>query len=83
MSEGTEQPLKLGDRIALRPKEVAKALGISDRTLRKWMRDEGLPSFRVGDSVFIPSADLQHWMQERISSEQVAEEIAGEILRGF
>ncbi len=72
---------QLDTRLALRPAEAAEALGISDRTLRKWMRDEGLPYFRLHGAVCIPVAPLQQWMAERITSQHETDEIAEEILR--
>jgi DNA-directed RNA polymerase specialized sigma24 family protein len=56
----------LADRLALRPKEAAEALGISDRTLRTWMRD-GV-------------SDLHEWMEERIEAERSLDELVDEVL---
>ena len=79
-SDAPEQPLHLADRLALRPKEAAEALGVSDRTLRKWMRDEGLPYFRVDGAVRIPVGKLEEWIADRLSSQRRSEDIAEEIL---
>ncbi len=54
----------LTPRIALRPKEAAEALGVSDRILRKWMRDEDLPFLRVAGVVLVPIAGLEEWLVE-------------------
>ena len=54
MDRGGNQP----PRLALRPKEAAEALGVGERTLRGWMRDEGLPFARVGGAVLILRKDL-------------------------
>ncbi len=70
-------------RLALRPGEAARALGVSDRTLRKWMRDEGLPYLRVGGAVLIPRAQLEKWMAERVTGEQQTDALVEEILDGF
>ena len=67
-------------RIALRPKEAADALGISDRTLRTWMRDEELPFLKVAGVVLIPREELKRWLRERIEREKRAEALAEEIL---
>ena len=66
--------------LALRPKEAAAALGVNERTLRKWRRDEGLPYFQLDGAVLIPLAELERWMAERVTSRQTADEIADEIL---
>ena len=81
--KSSEAPIltPLSDRLALRPKEAATALGVNERTLRKWRRDEGLPYFRLDGSVLIPLAELQRWMAERVTSRQTADEVAEEILR--
>ena len=69
------------ERIALRPQEAAEALGVSGRTLRAWMRDEGLPYARVGGTVIIPRVELEEWIAERVASRRSSDEIAEEILR--
>ena len=68
------------ERLALRPKEAAEALGISDRTLRTWMRDEELPFLRVAGLVLIPREELERWLGERVEREKRAEALAEEIL---
>ena len=76
-----EQAADLTRRLALRPREAAEALGVSERTLRAWMRDEGLPYLRVGGAVRIPVAELGKWMAQRVASRRSAAEIASAILR--
>ena len=73
----------LSARIALRPREAAAALGVSDRTLRKWVRDEGLPYFKLDGTICIPVADLERWMADRRQSTHRSDEIVDEILRDF
>lgn len=68
------------DRLALRPREAAEALGVSERTLRKWMRDEGLPYFRVDGAVRIPVGKLEEWITDRMASQQRCDDVATEIL---
>jgi excisionase family DNA binding protein len=76
-----ESSLTRFPRLALRPKEAAEALGISERTLRKWMRDEGLPYFRVDGAVCLPTAEVEQWMLERTASQPTSDEIAEQILQ--
>ena len=76
-----ETCLDLTDRLALRPAEAATALGIGERTLRKWMRDESLPYFRVDGAVRIPVGDLRVWMSERLQSQRRTDDVAEEIVR--
>lgn len=72
---------RLADRLALRPAEVAQALGVDERTLRRWQRDEGLPFARVGGAVLFPVAELREWLAKRLVSEQRADALADQILR--
>ena len=71
----------LANRLALRPKEAAEALGVSPRTLRKWMRDDALPYFRVDGTVRICVVDLQRWMADRMESQRNVDAIVDEVLR--
>lgn len=75
------EPLCLSDRLALRPAEAAKTLGICERTLRSWMQNEALPYLRLGGSVLIPVGELRAWLAERIGATRTADAIADEILR--
>ena len=67
-------------RIALRPSEAAEALGISERTLRKWMRDCELPCVRIDGVVLIPRAGLEGWLRERSDATERTAALATEIL---
>ena len=80
--EGAAPTVSQG-RLALRPSEAAQALGVSERTLRKWMRDEGLPYVRVSGVVLIPRAQLEKWMADRLAGERRTDELVEEILDGF
>ncbi len=75
-----QQRLDLASRLALRPAECAVALGVCERTLRRWIRDEGLPFFRVERGVFIPRAELESWMAKRLESQPTTDKLAEEIL---
>ena len=70
----------LANRLALRPTEAARALGICERTLRQILPE--LPHVRVGGAVLLPVEGLQAWLRERATTERKrADEIADEILR--
>ncbi|HUY88703.1 MAG TPA: helix-turn-helix domain-containing protein [Pirellulales bacterium] len=55
--------------LALRPREAAKALGISPRLLWQLTHDGEIPCVRVGSgkrrTVLYPVADLQAWLSRR------------------
>jgi excisionase family DNA binding protein len=58
----------LADRLALRPKEAAEALGISERTLRQLLPE--LPTVRRGNIVLVPVAGLREWLREESEAER-------------
>lgn len=55
--------------LALRPREAAKALGISPRLLWQLTHDGVIPCVRVGGgqrrTVLYPTAALQSWLQQQ------------------
>jgi len=58
------------ESLALRPREAAKALGISARTLWGLTAPRGpIPCVRIGvgkrQSVLYPTADLQAWLTQQ------------------
>ena len=72
----------LATRLALRPKEAAEALGISERTLRQILPE--LPHVRVGGVVLLPVEALRAWLTDQAKtracrSTKMAEEILSEI----
>jgi len=52
--------------LALRPREAAKALSVSPRTLWEWTRTGVVPCVRIGSgkrqTVLYPLVDLQAWL---------------------
>jgi hypothetical protein len=74
--------LALSERLALRPREAAAALGLSERALRSLL--PRLPHFREGAAVLIPVDGLRRWLEERARAEReglasVEEEFAARI----
>jgi len=59
----------LSSPLALRPREAAKALGISARLLWQLTKDGQVPCVRVGSgkrqTVLYPLADLQAWLSAK------------------
>jgi excisionase family DNA binding protein len=55
--------------LALRPRDAARLLGISPRTLWEWTRAGIVPCVRVGTgkrrTVLYPVADLQTWLSRQ------------------
>jgi excisionase family DNA binding protein len=58
--------------LALRPREAAKALGISPRLLWQLTHDGHIPCLRVGSgkrrTVLYPVADLQAWLTRQVEA---------------
>ena len=56
-------------RLALRPREAARLLGVSERTLWQWTRDGLIPAARIGNGkrrvVLYATADLQDWLSRQ------------------
>jgi len=48
--------------LALRPREAAAALGISERTLWAWTKQGTIPHVRQGKAVLYPTAALARWL---------------------
>jgi len=52
-------------RLALRPKEAARALGISERLLWSLTNRGEVPHLRMGRAVVYPVHALRDWLAER------------------
>ena len=56
------------ERLALSPAEAAKAVGVSERTIRKNLHK--LPHARIGNRIVIPVDSLKEWLREQARNEQ-------------
>ncbi len=75
-----ETPPDLSTRLALRPAEAARALGISERTLRAML--PRLPVVRSGGLVLITLEALRDCLRERaLASAKDAENLVEGLLR--
>ena len=54
--------------MALRPKDAARAMAISERLLWEWTRNEGLPHVRIGNVVLYPVDCVKRWLDERANA---------------
>lgn len=52
-------------RLALRPKDAAKALGIGERLLWSWTSQKLIPHVRIGKAILYPVAELERWLSEQ------------------
>jgi hypothetical protein len=55
-------PERVIEPLALRPRDAARALGISERLLWDWTRTEGVPHVRIGNVVLYPVEVLKNWL---------------------
>ena len=60
--------LALADRLALRPAEAARALGLSERAFRALLHK--LPHVRVGGAVLIPIDSLRAWLAQQAKARE-------------
>jgi excisionase family DNA binding protein len=65
--------------LALRPREAADALGLSERKLRELLPE--LPTVRRGRIVLIPVEPLRRWLREESETERArGDKVVAEIL---
>ena len=64
---GHEDRFRKGDRLALRVKETAVALGVSERTLRQHLPE--IPHLRLGSAVVVPVDSLREWLRKQAQTE--------------
>jgi hypothetical protein len=79
-----EKPLRLDGRLALRPKEAAAGIGLSERAFRAILSE--VPHARVGGAVLIPVDELRRWIGEQCRvqksrADRIADELLGEMQR--
>jgi len=48
--------------LAMRPREAAKALGISERLLWDWTNRGEIPHIRIGKAILYPVDVLRRWL---------------------
>lgn len=53
--------------ISLRPREAARALGVSERTLWTWTAggSTGIPHVRIGGVLLYPVRELEEWLADQ------------------
>jgi excisionase family DNA binding protein len=56
----------------LTPQEVSDLLQVSVQTVRRWIKDEDLPAYKVGPRVWrIRKVDLDVWLEQQRSTNVV------------
>lgn len=59
-------------RLALRIREAALAIGVSDRTLWDWADRGEVPYFVIGDCRLFPVDGLREWMARKAEEERTS-----------
>lgn len=57
--------------LALRLREAAEAISVSDRTLWEWTKRGDVPHFRRGGTVLYPVDALRRWLDEQAKAHPV------------
>ena len=65
------------DKLALRPREAAKVLSVSTRTLWGWTRVGLVPHVRVGKAVLYPTDLLQEWLRQQAARQGARQQAEG------
>ncbi|HVN36962.1 MAG TPA: helix-turn-helix domain-containing protein [Myxococcota bacterium] len=85
MNDRADNParaLSLSDRLALRPREAAAALGVSERSFRQLLSQ--IPHVREGGMVLVPVEALREWLRHEAKAQhQRANAEADAILRAL
>ena len=50
--------------------EVAECLGVTDRTVYKWIDEHGFPVLKIGGSVRFSPKAVQEWIDARVATAQ-------------
>jgi excisionase family DNA binding protein len=53
---------QLPNTLAMRPREAAKAIGVSERTLWTWTHNNKIPYIRMGKAILYPVDALRRWL---------------------
>ncbi|MGQ9649526.1 MAG: helix-turn-helix domain-containing protein [Phycisphaerae bacterium] len=59
--------------LALRPREAAKSLGVSERTLWTWTQQGIIPHIRLGKTILYPVDALRRWLDEQTKAKMAEE----------
>jgi excisionase family DNA binding protein len=61
-------PNQIEEQLFLTPQEVSDLLHVSVQTVRRWIKEEELPAYKVGPRMWrISKADLDEWLDEQRS----------------
>ena len=64
-------------RLAVSVSELGTLVGVDEKTLRKWTRERGMPSYRVGRRVLVIVSEFLEWLRQH--REQPERDLQGEL----
>jgi excisionase family DNA binding protein len=67
------KPDPLTPCLAMRPREAAAALGVSERTLWTWTNEGTIPHVRRGKTIMYPVSALTRWLDEQATAKATVE----------
>ena len=67
------------ERLALRPREAAQALGLSERKLRELTPQ--LPHIRRGGVLMFPVGALERWLEEQARAGSETDAVVDDVLK--
>jgi excisionase family DNA binding protein len=53
----------MGERLAYPLKDFAEVVGVSENTARRWARELGMPTYRLGGLVLVHVRDFEAWLR--------------------
>lgn len=51
--------------------EVARKIDVSPRTIRRYVRDKGLPALKIGTKYYFFTAEVDAWIQRQRLSDRL------------
>ena len=60
-----ESPAQAIAPLALRPRDAAAAMGVSERLLLDWRKNHGFPYVRLGEIVLHPVDEVRAWLRAK------------------
>jgi excisionase family DNA binding protein len=58
------------EKLSLRPRAAAKAIGVSERTLWTWTHKNEIPHIRMGKTILYPIDALRKWLDARTNEQR-------------
>ena len=68
-------PNQIEEQLFLTPQEVSDLLHVSVQTVRRWIKEDSLPAYKVGPRMWrIRRVDLDVWLEQQRSTNDSGQE---------